>query len=150
MKKILFILLILSAFVNISCSSDSEDPNTFKKGTYKIVVTQSGDIDDFTISTSLSGGNALNNGIFDESGKDLGMSYKLSDEENKRTTYSYHTAEDGVMVIFVQLATCEDTSKSMTTNVKVYFNGKEVDDKSRTYKGQDTSPFTVNWSQVNN
>lgn len=78
------------------------------------------------------------------------MSYKLSDEENKRTTYSYHTAEDGVMVIFVQLATCEDTSKSMTTNVKVYFNGKEVDDKSRTYKRQDTSPFTVNWSQVNN
>ena len=148
MKKIIFFLLTLLAFVNFSCSSDSDDSSNAKKGVYKMVVTQSGDIDDFTISTSLTGGNALNNGIFDESGSDLGMSYTLTNAENKRKTYTYQTANDGVMMIFVQLATCKDITKSMTTNVKVYFNGKEVDDKSRTFKGEDTSPLNITWSQV--
>lgn len=113
-----------------------------------MVVTQSGDIDDFPINTTLAGGNALNNGIFDDSGNDLGMNYTLTNNENKRKTYTYQTAKDGVMMIFVQLATCEDLSKSMTTNVKVYFNGKEIDDKSRTFKGEDTSPFNITWSQL--
>lgn len=92
---------------------------------------------------------ALNNGIFDESGSDLGMTYKITDIENKRSTYTYQTATDGVMMIFVQLATCKDLSKSMTTTVKVYFNGNLVDEKSRTYKGEDTSPLNISWSQVN-
>ena len=113
-----------------------------------MVITQTGDIDDFTISTTLTGGNALNNGIFDESGSDLGMTYKLSDSENKRATYTYQTATDGVMMIFVQLATCKDLSKSMTTNVKIYFNGTLVDEKDRTYTGEDTSPLNITWSQV--
>jgi hypothetical protein len=52
------------------------------------------------------------------------------------------------MMIFVQLATCKDLSKSMTTTVKVYFNGNLVDEKSRTYKGEDTSPLNISWSQV--
>ena len=94
-----------------------------------MVITQTGDIDDFTISTTLTGGNAL-------------------DSENKRATYTYQTATDGVMMIFVQLATCKDLSKSMTTNVKVYFNGTLVDEKSRTYTGEDTSPLNITWSQV--
>lgn len=113
-----------------------------------MVITQTGDIDDFTINTTLTGGNGLNNGIFDESGSDLGMTYMLTDNENKRATYSYRTATDGVMMIFVQLATCKDLSKSMTTNVMVYFNGELVDEKSRTYKGEDTSPLNITWSQV--
>lgn len=148
MKKILFILLILSAFVNFSCSSDSDHSTNAQKGIYKMVVTQSGDIDDFSIITSLTGGNALNNGVFDESGSDLGMHYTLTDNENKRKTYTYQTAKDGVMMIFIQLATCKDLSKSMTTNVKVYFNGEEIDNKSRTFKGEDTSPLNITWSQV--
>lgn len=76
------------------------------------------------------------------------MTYKLTDIENKRSTYTYQTATDGVMMIFVQLATCKDLSKSMTTTVKVYFNGNLVDEKSRTYKGEDTSPLNISWSQV--
>lgn len=115
-----------------------------------MIITQTGDIEDFTISTTLTGGNGLNNGIFDESGSDLGMTYKLTDIENKQTTYTYHTAADGVMMIFVQLATCKDLSKSMTTNVKVYFDGNIIDEKSRTFKGEDTSPLNITWSQVEN
>lgn len=149
MKKILFLMmLVLSAIMSFSCSKDSDDSSNAKKGTYKMVITQTGDIDDFTISTTLTGGNGLNNGIFDESGSDLGMTYKLTDIENKRSTYTYQTATDGVMMIFVQLATCKDLSKSMTTTVKVYFNGNLVDERSRTYKGEDTSPLNISWSQV--
>lgn len=149
MKKIVFfMMLVLSAVMSFSCSNDSDDSSNAKKGTYKMVITQTGDIDDFTISTTLTGGNGLNNGIFDESGSDLGMTYKLTNIENKRSTYTYQTATDGVMMIFVQLATCKDLSKSMTTTVKVYFNGNLVDEKSRTYKGEDTSPLNISWSQV--
>ena len=149
MKKILcFMMLVLSAIVYISCSKDSDESSNAQKGTYKMVITQTGDIDDFTISTTLTGGNGLNNGIFDESGSDLGMTYKLTDSESKRATYTYQTAMDGVMMIFVQLATCKDLSKSMTTKVQVYFNGNLVDEKSRTYTGEDTSPLNITWSQV--
>ena len=90
----------------------------------------------------------LNNGIFDEQGNDLGMNYRLSNEEEQRSSYSYHTAEDGIMMTFTQVATCEDLNKSMTTKVEVYFDGKLMDTKERTFKGADSSPFQVSWSQI--
>ena len=52
------------------------------------------------------------------------------------------------MMTFTQVATCEDLNKSMTTKVEVYFDGKLMDTKERTFKGADSSPFQVSWSQI--
>lgn len=143
-------LLVAFTFLMVlltSCSKD-ENKNQALHGTYKMVITQTGDIADFELTVGIGGGNGLNNGIFDEQGKDLGMNYRLNNEEKLRSSYSYHTAEDGIMMIFTQLATCEDLSKSMTTKVEVYFDGKLIDTKERTFKGIDSSPFQVTWSQA--
>lgn len=151
MKKNYLLLVLACLMTGISgCSKDrdSGQKNQFLHGSYRMEITQTGDVASFRVITSLNGGNGLNNGIFNESGEDLGASYRLSDEENRRSTYSYHTADDGVMMIFMQLATCDDPGKSMTTKVKVYFNGKLIDTKERTFKGMDTSPLQVSWSQI--
>lgn len=143
-------LLVAFTFLMVlltSCSND-ENKNQALHGTYKMVITQTGDIADFELTVGIGGGNGLNNGIFDEQGKDLGMNYRLNNEEKLRSSYSYHTAEDGIMMIFTQLATCEDLSKSMTTKVEVYFDGKLIDTKEHTFKGIDSSPFQVTWSQA--
>lgn len=137
-----FLMVLLS-----SCSKD-EDKNQALHGTYKMAITQTGDIASFEQTVGIGGGNGLNNGIFDEQGNDLGMNYRLNNEEKQRPSYSYHTAEDGIMMIFTQLAICEDLSKSMTTKVEVYFNGKLIDTKERTFKGLDSSVFQVTWSQT--
>lgn len=51
MKKILFLMmLVLSAIMSFSCSKDSDDSSNAKKGTYKMVITQTGDM---TISLSV-------------------------------------------------------------------------------------------------
>lgn len=150
MKKFYFlILLAISVALFSSCGNDDDgDKNQFLHGTYKMVITQTGDLNDFSYITSLSGGNGLNNGIFNEQGEDLGMNYQLTNAENLRSSYSYHTAEDGALMIFTQLATCEDLTKSVTTKVEVYFNGNLIDTKERTFKGTDTSVFQVSWSQI--
>lgn len=141
-KNYLLMSFVVLVTLISSCSKD-DDKNQFLHGTYKMVITQTGDINDFDLITGVSGGNALNNGIFNEKGEELGMSYTLTKAENQRTNYSYHTAGDGAMMIFTQSATCKDLSKSMTTKVEVYFNSKLVDTKERTFKGTDTSPLQV-------
>ena len=151
MKKICLLLMFACLMTGISgCSKDEDNglKNQFLHGSYRMEITQTGDIASFSVITSVNGGNGLNNGIFNEQGEDLGASYRLTNEENRRSTYSYHTADDGVLMIFTQLATCDDPGKSMTTKVKVYFKGKLIDTKERTFKGTDTSPFQVSWSQI--
>lgn len=148
MKKSYLLIVLTLLTTLISSCSKNKDENQFLHGTYKMVITQTGDVNDFELITGITGGNGLNNGIFDEQGKDLGMNYYLTNAENRRSGYSYHTANDGVMMIFTQSATCEDRSKSMTTKVEVYFNGKLMDTKERTFRGTDTSTFQVSWSQV--
>ncbi|WP_300793993.1 beta-barrel fold lipoprotein [uncultured Bacteroides sp.] len=135
-------------FVSSCSKNEPEGGSNAVKGKYKIEVTQTGDLEYFTIDTSITGGNGLNNGIYDENGNDLGTSYSLSEKESKRSFYSYETADDGITLIFVQLAYCEDLTKSMTTEVKVYFNGKLFDTIKRTFKGEDTSPLSKHWIQV--
>ena len=150
MKKFVYcIFIIIGLFFVSSCSkNEPEGGSNAVKGKYKIEVTQTGDLEYFTIDTSITGGNGLNNGIYDENGNDLGTSYSLSEKESKRSFYSYETADDGITLIFVQLAYCEDLTKSMTTEVKVYFNGKLFDTIKRTFKGEDTSPLSKHWMQV--
>ena len=143
MKKNYLLVVFTFLMVLLSSCSKDEDKNQFLHGTYKMVITQTGDIANFEQTVGIGGGNGLNNGIFDEQGNDLGMSYLLNNEEKLRSSYSYHTAEDGIMMIFTQLAICEDLSQSMTTKVEVYFNGKLIDTKERTFKGTDSSPFQV-------
>ncbi len=146
-KNSLLVAFALFMVLLSSCSKD-EDKNQFLHGTYKMVITQTGDIASFEQVVGIGGGNGLNNGIFDDQGNDLGMNYRLNDEEKQRSSYSYHTAEDGIMMMFTQVATCDDLSKSMTTKVEVYFDGKLIDTKERTFKGLDSSVFQVTWSQT--
>lgn len=148
MKKNLLLVAFTFLMVLLSSCSKDEDKNQFLHGTYKMVITQTGDIADFEQTVGIGGGNGLNSGIFDEQGKDLGMNYRLNNEEKLRSSYTYHTAEDGIMMIFTQLATCEDLSRSLTTKVEVYFNGKLMDTKEHTFRGTDSSPFQVTWSQA--
>lgn len=149
MKKNYLFIVVIALFISIFGCSKNNDENQFLHGTYKMVITQTGDIDDFQFITSLNGGNALNNGIFNEQEEDLGMNYTLTNAENKRSKYLYHTAPDGVIMIFTQIAMCKDLTKSMTTKVEVYFNNELVDTKEHTFIGEDTSPFQVSWSQIN-
>lgn len=146
-KNSLLVAFTLLMVLLSSCSKD-EDKNQFLHGTYKMVITQTGDIASFEQVVGIGGGNGLNNGIFDDQGNDLGMNYRLNNEEKQRSSYSYHTAEDGIMMIFTQVATCDDLNKSMTTKVEVYFDEKLIDTKERTFKGTDSSPFQVSWSQI--
>lgn len=148
MKKNYLLVAFTVLMVLLSGCSKDEDKNQALHGTYKMVITQTGDIADFEQVVGIGGGNGLNNGIFDEQGNDLGMNYRLNNEEKQRSSYSYHTAEDGIMIMFTQVATCEDLNKSMTTKVEVYFDGKLIDTKERTFKGLDSSVFQVTWSQV--
>lgn len=148
MKKNYLLVAFTVLMVLLSGCSKDEDKNQALYGTYKMVITQTGDIADFEQVVGIGGGNGLNNGIFDEQGNDLGMNYRLNNEEKQRSSYSYHTAEDGIMIMFTQVATCEDLNKSMTTKVEVYFDGKLIDTKERTFKGLDSSVFQVTWSQV--
>lgn len=148
MKKNYLLVAFTVLMVLLSSCSKDEDKNQALHGTYKMVITQTGDIADFEQVVGIGGGNGLNNGIFDEQGNDLGMNYRLNNEEKLRSSYSYHTAEDGIMIMFTQVATCEDLNKSMTTKVEVYFDGKLIDTKERTFKGLDSSVFQVTWSQV--
>lgn len=150
MKKFIYCIFVFIGLLLVSsCSKgELEGGSNAVKGKYRIEVIQTGDVDCFYISTSISGGNGLNNGIYDEDGNDLGMSYSLSEEESKRTFYCYETADDGITMIFVQLASCEDLTKSMTTEVKVFFNGELFDTIKRTFKGEDTSPLSKHWTQV--
>lgn len=148
MKKNYLLVAFALLMVLLSSCSEDEDKNQFLHGTYKMVITQTGDIADFEQVVGIGGGNGLNNGIFDDQGNDLGMNYRLNDEEIQRSSYSYHTAEDGIMMIFTQSATCDDINKSMTTKVEVYFDGKLIDTKERTFKGLDSSVFQVTWSQT--
>ncbi|KDS11928.1 hypothetical protein M089_4155 [Bacteroides ovatus str. 3725 D9 iii] len=148
MKKIFLLVAFTFLMVLLSSCSKDEDKNQFLHGTYKMVIIQTGDVADFELTVGIGGGNGLNNGIFDEQGNDLGMNYRLNNEEKQRSSYSYHTAGDGIMMIFTQVATCDDLSKAMTTKVEVYFDEKLIDKKERTFKGTDSSPFQVNWSQT--
>ena len=130
------------------CKKDDEPATNAKRGEYKMTITQSGDMDDFKISATIAGGNTLNNGIQNADGKDLGMSYSLTDEESKRESYTYKTADDAITMSSVISATCEDLTKKLNVKVEVFFKGELIDTKTREFKGKDTSPLTVSHTQL--
>lgn len=144
-----FIFMIV-AFFTTSCSGEDVigDKNQAKKGEYMMRVKQSGDIESFDISASFTGGNGVNSGILNEESEDLGFSYSLSSEESKQTEYCYKTTFEGVVMIYTLLATCSDLSKKLDVEISLYFNKKLVDIRQKSFRGSDTSPWSVTWSQV--
>lgn len=148
-QKTIPFLLMVFAITIISCNK--EEPfggNKTKNGEYKIVVKQSGDIDDFNISASFTGGNTLNSGILNNAGEDLGMSYSLTSSEAKQSTYTYKTAKDGTLIIYTITAQSSDIYKKINVEVQLYFNLKLIDTRYRTFQGNDNSPWSVSWSQI--
>ena len=144
--KILLTLFTMLVMIT-GCKKDENSTNA-EKGEYRMIITQSGDMSDFKISATVTGGNALNNGIQDADGKDLGMSYSLTDAESKRVSYTYSTSTDAITMSCVISATCEDLTKEFTTQVEVFFNGELIDLKTREFKGKDTSPLAVSYTQI--
>ena len=142
------LITLFTMLVMITGCKKEENSTNAEKGEYKMVITQSGDISDFNISATVTGGNTINNGIQDVDGKDLGVSYSLTDAECERPNYTYKTANDAITMNCVISATCEDLTKVFTAQVEVFFNGELIDIQTREFKGKDTSPLTVSHTQI--
>lgn len=143
--------LLVLVLTGTGCGKEEEkntSENEFVHGAYRIEITQSGDIDSFDFLTSVYGGNGLNSGVYNEKGEPMGMNYTLTDSEARRKQFSYHTADDGITIGYVQIATCEDMSKSLNIHVKVYFNDQLFDEMSHTFQGPDSSPWSHYWTQI--
>lgn len=101
MKKLFGAVLaaILGMFLMSCGGTDDDDPIETKPGLYKIEVTQSGDIDKFTMITGISGGDNTGKGVYDlVTNQYAGISFQLTQEEAARTYYGYATKSNGLTI----------------------------------------------------
>ncbi len=129
----LFVLFVVP--ILFSCGSDDDKGLTSSVGIYKIEVTQTGDIEDFVIITTVAGGDGIKGNLFNEDGKDLGLAYNLSDTERKKSKYMFYTSKEGITLIYTITANLtSDEQKAMKVNVIGYFNDKKIVEKSHEFK----------------
>lgn len=140
MKKLIWVVMAaIFSFGIVSCSSSDDDPTeqvSKNKGIFKVVVTQTGELDKFVFSSSVNGGDAAKTGVF-ESGTsiDLGPAYQLTDAEACRNTYSYETDKNGMLLMATVGVYAKDgyEDKKITINMKLYLDNKMLGEKEETF-----------------
>lgn len=140
MKKFFWVVFAaILSFGFVSCSSSDDDPTeqtSKNKGVYKVVVTQTGELDKFTFSSSINGGDAVKTGVFESgSSNDLGMAYNLTDAEACRNTYSYQTDKNGALLMATVGVYAKEgyENKKITINMKMYLDNKILGEKEDTF-----------------
>lgn len=139
MKKLFWVVFttILSlGFASCSSSDDEPTETTGKKGVFKVVVTQTGELDKFSFSSSINGGDAVKTGVFETgSSTDLGMAYSLTDTEASRSTYSYQTDKNGALLMATVGVYAKEgyENEKVTINMKLYLGKELLGEKENTF-----------------
>lgn len=137
MKKIISAFMTCVLTITASCSSPEKiEEAKLKQGEYKVKITQTVDLDSFTITREVVGGNAIDKGIIDALTNEYkGFAYAFTDEENYRSSYSYKTTKDGAWITCNIALVGGNSSKNVKIKGEIFLNNKLLGRKENTYNG---------------
>lgn len=139
MKKFFWnCMAVVMCMMMFACSSDNEEGGeeaTFAD--YKVVVTQNTTVDNlnkYIVKVALAGG--YPGGIVnDQTGKNVGLGYHLTDEEAHLLSYTFSTkgkATSLITTIVYQTNPVLGPAEPFNMTIKLYRDGKEVESVSET------------------
>ncbi len=137
MRKLIALLGLLSilGIVFTSCSDDKKDEveDVVKTGVHKIVVEQSGDIDDFDLNVTFGGVSLAGPAkLYSADGEYEGESYSATFKNEKNITC--YTEPDAFFLTCAGSVSCITSGKTLKVKVSAYINDKEVDVLEKEYK----------------
>lgn len=136
MKKLFgAIMVALLTVFSASCGDDDDDDNpvTANTGVYKVEITQSGDLDKFSIYIDI-GADEYGGLYEDATNQYVGLICSLEDEEAKKTSYSFHTNNKGgaICADLHYFPIWGEETGMINTTVSLLKNGKVLTSKEYT------------------
>lgn len=135
---VLFGLFAILGLVFTSCGDDKKNDveDVVKTGVHKIVVEQSGDIEDFDFGVTFGGASLSGPAkLYNAEGKYEGNSYSVT--VNKEKSIICYTEPEAFFLTCAGSVSCTTAGKTLKVKVTAYINDEEVNVLEKEYKSNE-------------
>lgn len=136
-STVMMLAMMMSAACVTSCGDSDDEPEKpidTSVGKHKIEISLSGDVSAFYVSYAFSGittdGNA--SPVYDANGKDQGLSYTNSGDDDQWTSVMAYTNNNAAYLTVGLVAHSDEVGKTLTVTFKGYVNDKLVQTATKT------------------